>query len=136
MVVLIPLFGFIYKNYFRMTLLSTFLFIGVAGSVAPILFITISADPQIDAYAGFLNESYEKILTKIYYRLPPFLIGIALAIFNFEYKHVNRLNDGSKPFHKDIIDKWAQKKNLFKIVIYSVGIVASFLMLVLLWVNA
>ncbi len=136
MIVLIPLFGFIYKNYFRMTLISAFLFIGIAGSVGPILYITISAEPQIDAYAGFLNESYQKILTKIYYRIPPFLIGIALAIFNFEYKHVNRLNDGSKPFHKDIIDKWSQKKTSFKIASYTVGFFATSLMILLLWVNA
>ena len=76
------------------------------------------------------------MLTKIYYRLPPFVIGIALAIFNFEYKHVNRLNDGSKPFHKDAIEKWSQKKNTFKIVSYSVGFIATASMVLLLWANA
>ena len=103
-VILIPLFGYIYKNYFRMTLTSAFFLIGFGASIIPVLYFTTRQD-FVDAYAGFLNGSYNDMLTKIYYRLPPFLIGIAVAIFNFEYKHVNKLNDGSKPFHKDYIDK-------------------------------
>jgi hypothetical protein len=76
------------------------------------------------------------MLTKIYYRLPPFLIGIAVAIFNFEYKHVNILNNGSKPFHKDVINKLSQNKLLFKSFTYVIGVVAASSMILLLWGNA
>ncbi len=135
-VILIPLFGYIYKNYFRMTLTSAFILIGVGGSIAPVLYFTAVKNPPVDAYAGFLNGSFSDMLTKIYYRLPPFLIGIAVAIFNFEYKHVNKLNDGSKPFHKDYIDKVSQKKYSFKAVTYIIGFSACSSMILLLWWNS
>jgi hypothetical protein len=103
----------------------------------PVLYITLRTDsPVVDAYAGFLNGSYNDMLTKIYYRLPPFLIGIALAIFHFEYKHVEKLNDGSKPFHKDFIDRISSRKIIFKVVCYSVGLTLSISMIMLLWQNA
>jgi len=135
-IILIPLFGYIYKNYFRMTLTSAFILIGVIGSIAPVLYFTAVKDPPVDAYAGFLNGSFNDMLTKIYYRLPPFLIGIAVAIFNFEYKHVNKLNDGSKPFHKDYIDKMSKNKYSFKAVTYTIGFLACSSMILLLWWNA
>jgi len=133
---LIPLFGFVYKNYFRITLISSFLIIGIVGSIVPVLYFTTKNKEPVDAYPGFLSSSFNDMLSKIYYRLPPFLIGIAVAIFNFEYKHVNKLNDGSKPFHKDVIDKWTQNRFLFKAVSYSVGFIASASMVLLLWANA
>jgi hypothetical protein len=134
-VILIPLFGYIYKNYYRLTLISAFCFIGICGSIIPVLNFTTKS-PPVDAYAGFLNGSYNDMLTKIYYRLPPFLIGIAVAIFNFEYKHVNKLNNGSKPFHKDYIDRWSKNKYTFKAITYCVGFVSSAAAIIFLWVNA
>lgn len=40
-VVLIPLLGFVYKNYFRRALSIIFLIIGVGGSLIPVIYLTI-----------------------------------------------------------------------------------------------
>jgi hypothetical protein len=37
-VVLIPLFGFIYKNYYRRLLATVFFLIGIGGSLVPVLY--------------------------------------------------------------------------------------------------
>ena len=135
-VVLIPLFGYIYKNYYRHTLIFTFLLFGIVGSIAPVVYFTAIQDPAVDAYAGFLNASFNDMLTKIYYRLPPFLIGISIAIFIFEFKHVDKLNDGSYPSHKRYIEKMIKNKNLFKVISYPIGFLSATSVILLLWWNA
>ena len=119
-IILIPLLGFVYKNYFRRALMFVFGFIGIVGSLIPVLVMTI--DKKVDGYPGYLSNSFNDMLTKIYFRIPPFLIGIALAIFQFEYKYVDKLNDGTKPFHKDYLEKITKKSLTFKTVFYSVGL--------------
>lgn len=69
---------------------------------------------------------------KFFYRLPPFIMGIALAIIKFEHKYVGTLNDGSKPFHKVIIDKMTQYRG-YKLISYTLGIaLALFSVLILI----
>lgn len=46
---------------------------------------------------------------------------MALAIFHFEYRYVDKLNDGSKPFHKDYLQKIVQNSWIFKTFCYSIG---------------
>jgi hypothetical protein len=100
--ILIPLIGFVYKNYYRTTLMIVFLVFGLGASMVPVIYMTNKEDPVV-AYPGFYSNAYSDMFTKVYFRIPPFLIGIALSIFNFEYRYVDRLNDGSTPFHKDFI---------------------------------
>lgn len=133
--ILIPFIGFVYKNYYRKVLITVFSIFGICGSIIPVLYMT-NKDPPVDAYPGLYNNAYDDMMTKIYYRIPPFLIGIALSIFNFEYRYVDKLNDGSTPFHKDFIQKLTQNKYSFKGVCYSIGLVMSTFTMVLLWANA
>ena len=98
-IILIPLIGYVYKNYYRRALAILFTVIGVGASLIPVLYMTLYKGT--DSYPGYMSNSFDNMMTKIYFRIPPFLIGIALAIFQFEYKYVDKLNDGTKPFHKD-----------------------------------
>lgn len=133
--ILIPLLGFVYKNYYRRILVITFCIFGIFGSMVPVLYMACK-NPPVDAYPGFFNNAYDDMMSKIYYRIPPFLIGIALSIFNFEYRYVDKLNDGSTPFHKDFIQKLSQNKFSFKGVCYSIGLALASFTIVLLWANA
>ena len=76
---------------------------------------------EINAYPGFTSNGFDYLFMKIYYRMPPFLLGIGLAIIKFEYKFVGTLNDGSKPFHKPIIDHF-RKNKLHKLISYFIGL--------------
>lgn len=49
-------------------------------------------------------------------------MGIGTAIFHFEYRYVDKLNDGTKPAHKEFIDK-VKDKRAFKLVCYIFGII-------------
>jgi hypothetical protein len=60
------------------------------------------------------------IISSLYFRITPFLFGIALAIMKFEYKYVDKLNDGNKPFHKVYLEQNMDKKHFFK-VCYFLG---------------
>lgn len=133
-IVLIPLLGYIYKNYFRRALASVFAIIGLGGSLVPVIYMTVAHD--VDGYPGFLSNSYSQMYTKLYFRIPPFLIGVALAIFYFEYRYVDKLNDGSKPFHKDYIERITKNSLTFKCVCYAVGLTFTTLPILLLMQNA
>jgi hypothetical protein len=74
-VILIPLFGLIYKRCFQRTLWITFIVIGLGGSMFPVIYMTIKYG--IEGYPGFLSNSYAYMYLKLYYAIPPFLIGIA-----------------------------------------------------------
>ena len=115
-------------------MIIVFLIIGLGGSLVPVIFMTF--DKNIDGYPGFLSYSYSDMLTKIYFRIPPFLIGIALAIFHFEYRFVDKLNDGTKPFHKDYIEKITKNSVTFKFATYIIGLLGVLLPLLLLTLNA
>ena len=69
---------------------------------------------------------------KIFYRMPPFLFGIFIGIIKFEYKYVGTLNDGSKPFHKSVIDRF-KKNRLNKYISYALGLLlCAFIMMIML----
>jgi hypothetical protein len=93
MVILIPLFVIVYQNAYRKVLIGTFFVVGVLCSFVPTVIITIKYD--INAYPGYLSNGYDTMFMKAYYRIPPFIMGIALAIVKFEYKFVGTLNDGT-----------------------------------------
>jgi hypothetical protein len=132
--ILIPILGYIYKKYFRKVLWGLFLSIGIGASLVPVVYMTYTYN--IDGFPGFLSNSYNNMMTKIYYRIPPFLIGISLSIFHFEYKYVDKLNDGSKPFLKDYLEKFTQKSALFKTICYLVGFACTAAPVALLAWNA
>jgi hypothetical protein len=119
-IVLIPLFGFVYKNYYRRALACWFFLIGVGASLIPLVYVSLAFNT--DSYPGFMSNAYDNMMTKIYYRIPPFLIGIACAIFHFEFKYVDKLNDGSKPFHKDYLLRLARNTLSFKTSCYVAGL--------------
>lgn len=100
-IILIPLIGYIYKNYFRRALASAFTIIGLFGSLVPVLYMTLVKGT--DSWTGYQSNAFDNLTSKIWFRIPPFLIGMGLAIFHFEYRYVDKLNDGSKPFHKDYL---------------------------------
>lgn len=102
-IILIPLLGFIYNRYYRRALATVYTILGVCGSLIPVVWICL--EHKVDSFPGFMSNGYSEIYTKFYFRIPPFLLGTALGIFSFEYKHVDKLNDGTKPFHKDFIQK-------------------------------
>jgi hypothetical protein len=93
-VVLIPLISYFYNNFNnkRKVLYLVFSLIGLI-SMAAVLTITIKLN--VVAYPGFLNLAFSNMYTKVYFRIPPFLIGAALSVFHFEYKYVDKLKDGS-----------------------------------------
>jgi len=93
MVVLIPLFVIVYTNTFRKVLIGSFVVVGIVGSFIPTFYVTMKYD--INAYPGYLSNGYDLLFMKTYYRIPPFIMGIALAIVKFEYKFVGTLNDGT-----------------------------------------
>lgn len=72
------------------------------------------------------------MFTKIYFRIPPFLMGVALAIFHFEYRFVDKLNDGTHPFHKNYLQRITRNSLLFKTVCYSAGLMCTLVPLLLL----
>jgi hypothetical protein len=61
---------------------------------------------------------------------------MALAIFHFEYRYVDKLNDGSKPFHKDYLQKIVQNSWIFKTFCYSIGFLCLSVPLLLQVYNA
>ena len=51
----------------------------------------------------------------------------------FEYKYVEKLNDGSVPFHKKFLDS-LKKKHYIKAILYCVGVFLVLMpILLLLW---
>ena len=105
--ILIPFFVFVYRHAYRKILLTTFLLVGVCGSLIPVVYMTIYYD--VNSYPGFQSNGTDFLFFRLYFRIPPFMMGIAFAIFYFEYKYVDKLNDGTKPFHKDFIDRVKSK---------------------------
>ena len=129
MIVLIPLFVLIYKNAYRNVLIGAFIVVGIVGSLIPTFAMTLKYN--INGYPGYLSNGYDLLFMKTYYRIPPFLMGIALAIIKFEYKYVGTLNDGSFPVHKILIDQLKRRK-FYKLTCYLVGVaLSSFSVLIL-----
>lgn len=54
-------------------------------SIIPTIYFTYKYD--ISAFPGFLNSGYDYLYTRIWFRINPFLFGIALASIKFEYKY-------------------------------------------------
>lgn len=96
--------------------------IAICLSVIPI--IVLGVENNVNSYPNLDTNMGDVILSRIYYRLPAFLLGIALAVVKFEYKYVDKLNDGTYPFHKAIIDH-LKKKKWFKGIVYSVGLLCG-----------
>lgn len=132
MVVLIPLFVIIYRNAYRRFLIGSFVVVGIFGSLIPNIIMTLKYD--INAYPGYLSNGFDYLFMKIYYRIPPFIMGIALAIIKFEYKFVGTLNDGTKPFHKSFIDKFRSNR-LHKFICYTLGLILSLFSVLILISN-
>lgn len=119
-IVLIPLFGYVYNKYHRKVLTTLFIIIGLGASMIPVMYVSLAHN--VVSFPGFMSNAYSEMYTKIYFRIPPFLIGIALGIFHFEYRHVEKLKDGSKPFHRDYIQKIIKKyPRMFNFICYLVG---------------
>lgn len=78
-VIIIPIFIFVYKHAFRRVLYAAFLIIGIGASIIPVIYMTLKYD--VDAYPGYQDYGLDYMLFRMYFRIPPFLIGIALAIF-------------------------------------------------------
>ena len=64
--------------------------------------------------------------------MPAFLLGMGFAIIIFEYKYVEKLSDGTNPFHKKFLDNLRTKRN-YKIVLYTVGVSLILLPILLLF---
>ena len=77
--ILIPIFIFIYRHTFRKGLALTFILITICCSVIPIIYMTFTQN--VNGYPGFSSNAYDNMIFRVYFRIPPFLIGIALAIF-------------------------------------------------------
>lgn len=104
----------------------------VLGLMSLVAVVTITIEFNVDGYPGFMSKAFSDMYTKIYYRLPPFLIGVALSIFHFEYKHVDKLKDGSQPFHKNLIKDLVKNKLIFKVLCYGVGFLGCAIPILLL----
>lgn len=119
-IVLIPLFGYVYNKYHRDVLTTLFFIIGIGASMVPVIYVSLAHN--VVSFPGFMSNAYSEMYTKVYFRIPPFLMGIALGIFHFEYRHVDKLKDGSKPFHRDYIQKMIKKyPRMFNFICYLVG---------------
>eukprot|EP00347_Sterkiella_histriomuscorum_P007239 403349727 len=118
-IILIPIFLSLYKNTFRKVFIVSFLVITVVFSLIPTVVVAI--DENVNPYPNLDSLMGEAIISRIYYRIPAFICGVVLAIIKFEYKYVDKLNDGTYPFHKQFIDKFKEKK-YFKLILYTVGI--------------
>jgi hypothetical protein len=119
-IVLIPLLGYIYNKYHRRVITSFFFLIGIGASLIPVIYVSLKY--KVESFPGFGSNAYSDMYTKLYFRIPPFLMGIALGIFHFEYRHVDKLNDGSKPFHRDYIQKMIKKyPRAFNFICYFIG---------------
>ena len=77
-ILLIPVLAYFYHNYNskRKILYTIFTVIGLMSMAAV---VTVTIKYKVDAYPGFMSNSYTDMYTKLYYRLPPMLMGIALA---------------------------------------------------------
>lgn len=109
-----------------------YLIFSILGLMSLAAVVSITFKYNVDGYPGFMSTAYSDMYNKIYYRAPPLLIGIAVSIFHFEYKYVDKLKDGSQPFHKNILKKLTEKKIIFKIICYSVGFISCVLPILLL----
>ncbi|CDW80987.1 UNKNOWN [Stylonychia lemnae] len=132
LIVLIPMFVVIYKHAFRKVLIGSFIFVAIFGSLIPTIVMTYKY--EINSYPGYLSQGYNYMFMKVYYRIPPFLFGILIGIIKFEYKYVGTLNDGSKPFHKSLIDRF-KKKRENKIIAYICGISLCLFILLIMITN-
>jgi hypothetical protein len=134
-VLLIPVLAYFYHNFNskRKILYTIFTVIGLMSMAAV---VTVTIKYKVDGYPGFISEAYSDMYTKLYYRLPPMLIGIALAQLHFEYKCVKNLTDGSLPYSKILVNKIDNKKTLFKFLSYSVGFIFCLIPILLLKANS
>jgi hypothetical protein len=77
-VILIPVLAFFYHNYNakRKVLYTVFTLIGLMSLIAV---VSVTIKYNVDGYPGFMSKAYSDMYSKLYYRVPPMLIGIALA---------------------------------------------------------
>jgi hypothetical protein len=87
---LVPLISYFYSN-FNSRRKILYLIFSILGLMSLAAVVTITIKFNVDGYPGFMSKAYSDMYTKIYYRLPPFLIGVALAVFHFEFKYVEKL---------------------------------------------
>jgi peptidoglycan/LPS O-acetylase OafA/YrhL len=134
-ILLVPILAYLYQNYNSKRKVLYMIF-SVLGLMSLAAVVTITIEFNVDGYPGFMSQAFSDMYTKIYYRLPPFLIGVALAIFHFEYKHVDKLKDGSQPFHKHLIKDLMKNKMTFKLLSYGVGFLCCAIPILLLVQNS
>ncbi|CDW85512.1 UNKNOWN [Stylonychia lemnae] len=115
---LIPLYLYLYKNTYRKVFIISFLIIAFGASFIPTFYYTFTK--KVNSFPNIDTKMAQEILSRLFYRIPLFLCGIALAILKFEYKYVDKLNDGSFPFHKKFLINLKQKKYCYAIL-YTVG---------------
>ena len=60
---------------------------------------------HINSFSVFNDEAYWVLYPRLWYRTVAFIAGITFAIMRFEYKYVDRLNNGTKPKHKQFLEK-------------------------------
>lgn len=111
-IVFIPLFVYAYKYLNRYKLYAIFLVITLGLSTFPVL--VISLVNGLNLYPEVFSNSWEYIYKRTWFRLPAFVIGIALAIVKFEFKYVERMNCGRRPFHKKYLEKLKRHKYIQK----------------------
>jgi hypothetical protein len=100
---LIPTFTFIYKNTYRKVLIISIVLVCVGVGFIPTLYMSLKNN--INAYPSYFEHGFNDLFPRIYFRVPPFILGVVYAIIKFEYKYVDKLNDGTKPPHKKVLDK-------------------------------
>ena len=69
----------------------------------PTLYMSIKHN--INSFPSFFEQGFNDMFNRIYYRIPPFILGVVYAVIKFEYKFVDKLNDGTRPPHKKFLDK-------------------------------
>lgn len=76
----------------------------------PVLYTTLKYN--INAFPGFLSEGYQYLFIRLWFRINPFLFGMAFALIKFEYKHSNKVYREKIPFWRLCIEKMKQSRVL------------------------
>ena len=65
--------------------MAIIIFLSIITGIIPVIIFTIKYG--ITAFPGFLNQGYDYLYTRIWFRINPFLFGIVLALVKYEYKY-------------------------------------------------
>mmetsp|Transcript_38631 Transcript_38631/g.36986 ORF Transcript_38631/g.36986 Transcript_38631/m.36986 type:complete len:106 (-) Transcript_38631:1001-1318(-) len=99
----------------------------------PCLAVTIYR--ELNFYPEVFSVSWDYLYKRPWFRVTPFVFGLVLGIVKFEFRYVEKLNNGRKPEHKKFLSALKFQKTKQK-VLTLLGIFMMVFPIVLIILNA